>query len=146
LPDETLAGGQLFTDFVQIGAVVRDLDQSVKVLSEVFGIGPWRIVSWPPEGRTDMNRVYHGRPAEFTARMAFAELGSIELELIQPQAGESIWADFLTELGPDSIISASMCRRWNLWSPISPVTTSTSLRWLRASAQAQAGPTSLRSI
>ena len=47
-----------------------------------------------------MNRVYHGQPADFTARMAFAELGPIELELIQPLAGESIWADFLAEHGP----------------------------------------------
>jgi len=100
MPDERLEAGQLFSDFAQIGAVVQDLDQSIKVLSEVFGIGPWRVVSWPPEGRTDMNRVYHGQPAEFTARMAFAELGPIELELIQPQTGKSIWADFLAEHGP----------------------------------------------
>jgi hypothetical protein len=31
--------------------------------------------------------------------MAFTELGSIELELIQPVAGESIWDDFLREHG-----------------------------------------------
>lgn len=89
----------LFTDFVQIGAVVADIDQSMKTLSEVFGIGPWRVVEWPPEGRTDMNRVYKGRPAAFTARMAFAELGPIEIELIQPLTGESIWADYLAEHG-----------------------------------------------
>jgi methylmalonyl-CoA/ethylmalonyl-CoA epimerase len=31
--------------------------------------------------------------------MAFTELGPIELELIQPLTGESIWADFLEEHG-----------------------------------------------
>jgi len=91
---------QLFKDFVQIGAVVRDLNQSIKMLSEVFGIGPWRMLTWPPEGRTDMNLIYRGEPSEFTARMAFAELGPIELELIQPLTGASIWADFLAEHGP----------------------------------------------
>ena len=65
MPDERLEAGQLFTDFAQIGAVVGDLDQSIRVLSEVFGIGPWRVVSWPPEGRMDMNRVYHGQPGDF---------------------------------------------------------------------------------
>ena len=100
MPVEVTGAGQLFSDFVQVGAVVQDLDQSIKVLSEVVGIGPWRVVSWPPEGRTDMNRAYHGEAGEFTARMAFAELGPIELELVQPVSGASIWADFLAEHGP----------------------------------------------
>jgi hypothetical protein len=39
----------------------------------VFGIGPCRVILWPPEGRTDMDRIYEGRPADFTARMAFVE-------------------------------------------------------------------------
>ena len=38
MPDERLEAGQLWIDFVQIGAVVRGLDQSIKVLSDVFGI------------------------------------------------------------------------------------------------------------
>ena len=31
--------------------------------------------------------------------MAFTELGPMELELIQPVSGQSIWADFLREKG-----------------------------------------------
>ena len=57
----------------------------MKVLSEVFGVTPSRVILWPPESRTDMDRIYQGRPADFTARMAFAELGSIESELTQPR-------------------------------------------------------------
>ena len=91
---------EMLGDFVQIGAVVRDLDRAMKVLSEVFGVGPFRTLYWPPAGRPDMQRFYHGQPADFTARMAFTELGPIELELIQPLEGESIWADFLRERGP----------------------------------------------
>jgi hypothetical protein len=65
VPDEGLAAGQLFTDVVQNRAVVGDLDQRIRLLSGIFGIGPWRVVPWPPEGRTDMNRVYHGQSADF---------------------------------------------------------------------------------
>jgi methylmalonyl-CoA/ethylmalonyl-CoA epimerase len=86
-----------FRDCVQIGVVVADLDRSVKNLSEIFGIGPFRVVDWPP--RDDMQRYYHGQELNFTARMAFTEIGSVELELIQPLEGESIWADFLREHG-----------------------------------------------
>jgi Glyoxalase/Bleomycin resistance protein/Dioxygenase superfamily len=98
--EQSSAAQQLFSEFVQIGAVVQDIDQSMKVLAEVFGIGPWRVILWPPAGRADMDRIYYGQPAEFTARMAFAELGPIEIELIQPLTGESIWADYLAEHGP----------------------------------------------
>jgi hypothetical protein len=100
MPEQSSAAQQLFADFVQIGAVIHNIDQSMKVLEEVFGIGPWRVLQWPPEGCTDMDRIYQGRPADFTARMAFAELGPIEIELIQPLAGESIRADYLVEHGP----------------------------------------------
>ena len=88
-----------FKKFTQIGVVVKDLDHSVKVLQEVFGIGPFRVVDWPPAERTDMQRFYYGQPGSFTARMAFADLGAAELELIQPKEGESIWADFLRTHG-----------------------------------------------
>ena len=89
----------MFSDFVQIGAVVEDIDRSIQALSDIFGIGPFRVIMWPPEDRDDIQREYYGEPAGFTARMAFAELGAIELELIQPISGRSIWSDFLKEHG-----------------------------------------------
>ena len=43
--EQSSAAQQLFADFVQIGAVVRDIDQSMKVLSvstlERFRADPW---------------------------------------------------------------------------------------------------------
>jgi hypothetical protein len=89
----------MFNNFVQIGVVVADLELATRNLTEIFGIGPFRIIDWPPEGRTDIQKFYHGEPGDFTARMAFTELGSVELELIQPMEGKSIWADFLREHG-----------------------------------------------
>ena len=90
---------QVFKSCVQVGCVVADIDRSMDALTKIFGIGPFRCIDWPPAGREDMNRQYHGRSADFTARMAFAEIGAIELELIQPVSGESVWADFLREHG-----------------------------------------------
>lgn len=93
------AAKQIFRDFVQIGVVVRDLERSTAALAEIFGLGPFRSVDWPPAGRADLERYYHGEAGQFTARMAFAELGPVELELIQPLEGQSIWADFLRDHG-----------------------------------------------
>jgi catechol 2,3-dioxygenase-like lactoylglutathione lyase family enzyme len=100
MPEDAAAPEKFFNNFVQIGAVVADLDQSIKGLTEIFGIGPFRVIDWPPAGRKDIQRFYYGQPASFTARMAFTELGPVELELIQPLEGESIWADFLAVHGP----------------------------------------------
>lgn len=90
---------EIFNDFVQIGVVVRDLDQATAALSEIFGIGPFRTIEWPPAARSDIERYYYGEPGDFSARMAFTELGTVELELIQPLEGNSIWADFLRDHG-----------------------------------------------
>ena len=90
---------EMFTSVVQIGVVVKDLDHTIKMLQEIFGMGPFRTIDWPPADRTDMQRFYYGQPADFTARMGFTELGPVELELIQPVSGQSIWADFLRDRG-----------------------------------------------
>lgn len=88
-----------FRQAIQIGVVVRDLDATMKGLTEVFGIGPFRVMDCPPPGRED-RQFYRGAPARFRTRQAFADLGSIELELIQPVEGKTIWSDFLAERGP----------------------------------------------
>jgi hypothetical protein len=99
MPDPSASPKDTFGSVVQIGVVVKDLDQTIKVLSEVFGMGPFRSIEFPPAGRSDILRFYYGQPGTFTARLGFTELGPVELELIQPVSGESIWADFLRERG-----------------------------------------------
>lgn len=91
---------QWFENFVQIGAVVENLEETIRVLSEVFGLGPFRTIEWPPAGREDLERSYRGEPGAFTARLAFTEIGPIELELIQPLQGASAWKEFLEKRGP----------------------------------------------
>ena len=48
----------------------------------------------------ESQQLLNGRPARFRNREAFADLGSIELELIQPLEGQSIWSEFLAAHGP----------------------------------------------
>jgi hypothetical protein len=99
MSSETSNPGDMFRDFVQIGVVVHDLDRTVMNLTKIFGIGPFRSIEWPPPDRKDFERFYHGNPGDYTARMAFTELGPVELEIIQPLSGKSIWADFLEQHG-----------------------------------------------
>lgn len=99
MADGNIMAKEMFDRFVQIGVVVRDLERATAALSEIFGLGTFRIIDWPPADRTDIRRFYYGQPREFRARMAFTELGPVELELIQPLDEQSIWADFLHEHG-----------------------------------------------
>lgn len=87
-----------FTKAVQVGAVVRDIEKTMRELTAVFGIGPFRVVDCPPPGR-EQQQFLRGRPARFRTRQAFADLGSVELELIQPLEGETIWSEFLAKHG-----------------------------------------------
>ena len=84
---------------VQVGVVVRDIDATIRVLTEVFGIGPFRVVHCPPPERQNQQYL-RGSPARFHTCQAFADLGGFELELIQPIEGTTIWSEFLEQHGP----------------------------------------------
>jgi methylmalonyl-CoA/ethylmalonyl-CoA epimerase len=99
IPDDgnrPLAG---FDRVIQVGVVVRNIEQVMQRLTDLFGIGPFRVVDCPPPERKD-HQFYYGEPAKFHTRQAFADLGSIELELIEPLEGRTIWSDFLAQRGP----------------------------------------------
>ena len=81
----------------QVALVVKDLQKSVEDYWNIFGIGPWEIYSWEPPLVYDYE--YHGRPAQAKARLAFTWVGGVQLELIQPIAGDSIYNDFIMERG-----------------------------------------------
>ena len=79
---------------LHIGVVVRDMDSTISRLSSTFGIGPWEINerTYPPE------QVVVGT-GPYTYRTAFANLGPIELELIEVLDGSPIHTDFLKTKG-----------------------------------------------
>lgn len=74
----------------QIGIVVKDIDKVVESWSKLFGIGPWTYMEL---GGTDEK----GRGGK--ARLAFAQMGSVTLELIQCIEGRIFHSDFLEEHG-----------------------------------------------
>lgn len=88
-----------FRTAIQVGVVVRDIEQSMAALTAVFGIGPFRVVDLPAPERREQQFI-DGQPAHFRTRQAFADLGAVELELIQTLEGRTIWSDFLAERGP----------------------------------------------
>ncbi|MFC1919235.1 VOC family protein [Chloroflexota bacterium] len=74
----------------QIGIVVNDLDKTMEYYSSILGIGPWRVVDFDVPALKSRNQTY-----SWKARVAFASLGSVELELIHILEGRSVHSEFL---------------------------------------------------
>lgn len=81
----------------QVAMVVRDLDAAVRAYWELFGIGPWTAYTLGPPKLREMT--YRGESAEFSLRHALAWSGDVQLELVQPLDGPSIFADHLDQHG-----------------------------------------------
>jgi methylmalonyl-CoA epimerase len=87
----------VFKEVLQVGLVVKDIDEAVRKYSEVSGIGPWEIHIMDNANMHDTK--LHGKNAEFSMKVAFASVGNMQLELIEPLNDENIYAEFLREHG-----------------------------------------------
>lgn len=85
-----------FARLTQIGVVVKDMDQAIERLTSL-GIGPFYSKMPSPEARS----LYRGQPFNANGRVILkaAQLGNVELELVQPVAGGSPHRDYLEEKG-----------------------------------------------
>ena len=43
--------------------------------------------------------MYRGKPEDFGVKIALANVGPIQIELMQPLAGKSIWKEFIAKKG-----------------------------------------------
>lgn len=84
-------------DVLQVGLVVRELQRSMETYWKLLGIGPWKIYTYaPPMLRETMVR---GTRAKYSMRIACAQAGPTQLELIQPLDGPSIYVEHLQAKG-----------------------------------------------
>ncbi len=84
-------------DVIQIAHVVRDIDKSMKYYWDTFRIGPWDVYTFaPPTVRDSMVR---GKPSTHTYLLAATWIDKVQLELMQPLTGRSIYDEFLETKG-----------------------------------------------
>ncbi len=81
------------THIVQVGVVVKDLDKTVEFLS-ALGLGPFRITTADHPSAT-----VHGKKVSYKVRLAFSQLGPVQLELIEYVEGTAIQEEYLREKG-----------------------------------------------
>jgi len=87
----------VFDGTLQLGIVVRDLEATVRRYEDDYGIGPWQFQQI--DLGEEHNYREHGEPAERSNRVAFATVGGVMWELIEPLDKDGIWARFLAEKG-----------------------------------------------
>ncbi len=83
---------------IQLCWVTEDIAATETFLSANFGVGSWtrlNDIRFDPESCT-----LHGEPADFTVHVSLGYAGDLQLEIIQPVAGESIYTEFLAVSPP----------------------------------------------
>lgn len=98
----------LFSKVEQISMVVRDAKESARFLCDTYGIGPWLCVQFGDAGDGNDNWI----PIEdvvldgeeigtYSIDCCVCDMPSgIQIEIISPKAGDSVFARFLKENGP----------------------------------------------
>ena len=80
-------GSQTMT---QVALIVRDIEAKVKIYADLFDVEVPTIIETAPE--PEAHTRYQGEPTEASAKLAFFDMGSLALELIEPIGGPSTWA------------------------------------------------------
>jgi methylmalonyl-CoA/ethylmalonyl-CoA epimerase len=80
--------------FIQVGVVVKDVEQVARRLTEL-GIGPFVSMKLPP----DRQELFRGQPALADAKIMGAPFGGVQIELVQPMALQSPHQEYLQSKG-----------------------------------------------
>lgn len=83
-------------NIAEICIVTPDCKKTIEGYA-AMGIGPFTIYEFTEE--TVQGREWHGKAGDFTLRVAFADVGNVTWEIIQPVGGESLMADYLKQNG-----------------------------------------------
>lgn len=82
---------------VQVGLVVRDLDETMRQFKLLLGAEPDRVIEKSPSAPGP--KYYLGEERDFYQRAALYNMNGIEFEILQPYNDRSALTDFLDEHG-----------------------------------------------
>ena len=104
-PDDKPATEPLFQDIDQVGIVVENVERTIRVLNDEYGIGPWILLDFGDCGQggyvTAENVVQDGKPVGTLAtRAAICDALNIRMEIIEPVSQAGIHYESLKRYGP----------------------------------------------
>lgn len=81
------------TAVTQVGIIVQDIEAKAQAWAEVLGLPVPEIMITDIYERAQTE--YNGKPSSARAKLAFFQLGQVDLELIEPLGKPSTWQDQL---------------------------------------------------
>jgi 4-hydroxyphenylpyruvate dioxygenase-like putative hemolysin len=93
----TAMNGVPLTQVLQVAVVVENLQRSMEQYWQTMGIGPWQVYTFQPPALT--NPRVRGVETPYTMKLALAQVGAVQWELIEPLEGPSIYKEFLAQHG-----------------------------------------------
>lgn len=93
---EAVAAG-LAPHFFQVAYVVRDIEASEAWFQQMMGVP---VFTRLPNITLGDNCLYRGKPADSSMHLSLGYLKDIQLELIEPVQGDSLYTEFLDQKGP----------------------------------------------
>lgn len=81
----------------QVGLVVKDIEKSAAAYSDIFGLPQPNVTV--TDRYEEAQTTYRGQPSEARAKLAFFDMGQVQIELIEPIGEPSTWKEALDEKG-----------------------------------------------
>ncbi len=91
------ANGLANTTVAQIAIVVHDIEEACKRWAQILGQPVPNVIITQPGN--EVNMTYRGQPSNAQAKLAFFNLGQVQLELIEPVGEPSTWKEALDKNG-----------------------------------------------
>lgn len=85
------------TTLAQVAIVVHNIEEAAQRYADIFGLPVPDIIVTQPG--SEVNMTYRGEPSDAQAKLAFFNLGQVQLELIEPMGGASTWQEALDRNG-----------------------------------------------
>jgi len=93
-PKTSILGTKVIT---QIGILVNDIEKTAQAYADFFGVEK-PSCNWT-DGVETAQTEFRGASSEARAKLAFFDMGSLQLELIEPDHNPSTWREYLDEHG-----------------------------------------------
>lgn len=94
MAEEHPLGNRLVT---QVGIMVKDIEQSVDAYSRILGVEKPPIII--TDDYAQAHTSYNGEPSHAKAKLAFFNMGQVQIELIEPIGEPSTWKAHLDQRG-----------------------------------------------
>ncbi|MBP2071449.1 VOC family protein [Thermoanaerobacterium butyriciformans] len=92
--DKNLLGTNIVT---QIGIIVKDIEKASQTYADFFGVEKPKW-NWT-DGYEKSHAEFNGKPSDARAKLAFFDMGQLQIELIEPDENISTWREFLDTHG-----------------------------------------------